>query len=159
MQTQINIGLFEKRLKIRYYLFWAYLVLLIILGELSTFMHGVFADNGQVVYAMETFLILLTAGSIPLALKLFSKNTSPLRNHKSVSFILAEYQKWSNIRLLILAFVFTLALLTHYLCMSSAGSLCAILIGFTAFFCIPSKSKLLYLFELHMTNKKEGDDE
>ena len=158
MKTQINIPLFEKRLKLSYYMFWIYLILLVVVFELLTSIHGFFADNGQLVYGLETITILITAGAIPLALKLFGKNTAGLREHESVTFVLAEYQKWSSIRLLILGAVLTLALATHYLCMSSAGSLCALLIGFAALFCIPTKSKLLYLLEIHLEGDKDNDD-
>ena len=106
MKTQINIPLFEKRLKLSYYMFWIYLILLVVVFELLTSIHGFFADNGQLVYELETITILITAGAIPLALKLFGKNTAGLREHESVTFVLAEYQKWSSIRLLILYMCF-----------------------------------------------------
>lgn len=137
-----------KTLKKEYYSTVLAWITLFILNEfLTTSLSGVFADNGKAIYVLETITILVTAGSIPLALKLFSKYTKALIPGEDINVILKTYIKASRIRLAILSVSFVLAIITSHLCISSSGTLCAILIGFTAFFCSPTPNKLNLLLQ------------
>lgn len=147
-----------KLLKKEYYLIWLLWIVLGVLSEMTTPLSGILAENAQAVYVLETFTILITAGSIPLALKLFSKSISKLKPENSLDEIIQIYIKSSRIRLTILTLVIVLALITSHLCISSSGTLCAILVGFTAFFCAPSLSKLTLVIDTLKPQKNDDEE-
>lgn len=136
-----------KSIKKTYYLFWLIIIAIVIVGEIGTDWNGIYADNGMFIYIAETVSILVTGISIPLALKLFGKKIKSIQPSDSIEYGSALYQKWFGFRLLILGVAAVVSLFTHYLAMSYTGSLCAILVGFAALFCIPSKNKLYFVLE------------
>lgn len=145
-ETQINTT--TKKLKKEYYLTILTWVILALLNEFTTTpLSGILVENGKAIYILETITILVVAGSIPLALKTFSKTIEGLKSGSDIDLILNTYIRASRVRLSILSIAFLLAIITSYLCISSTGIYCAILIGFTAFFCSPTPSKLTLLIQ------------
>ncbi len=131
-----------KKLNINYILFWIIPFLFLGLWELGVLESGVFADNIQIRYYIETFTILLTALCIPLALKLFNWVLKNKIDKMSIIAALKKYMQWSNIRLGIIEIDVLVSLMSYYLTFSNTGGLCA-LIGLTAsFFCIPGEKRL-----------------
>lgn len=143
MEIIEHINRATRKIKKSFYIFILILISLLIIGEFGLAFNGIYVDDGMTTYVLETITILVTAASIPLALKLFNKKVSSVDYTGSIESLIFVYEKWFILRLVILGVAFALALATHYLCVSTTGSLCAILIGFSIFFCMPSKNKLL----------------
>lgn len=145
-ETQINA--LTKTLKVEFYLTILAWIALALFNEFSTtLLSGILVENGKAIYILETITILITAGSIPLALKLFSKSINALKPSTEIDEILKVYKRASRLRLGILSFTFLLAIIISHLCISTTGIYCALLIGFTAFFCSPTSSKIALLIQ------------
>lgn len=131
-------------LKRNYAYFWFAALFIIILGESGGFsLTGAYADNVRVVYYTETIVILLTACSVPAALKLFAW----IKKRKidvgiSIDVAMRQYVTWSSIRIVLLSIPVIVGVVCYYLMQSTSCFLCAC-IGLTAsLFCVPSEKQL-----------------
>lgn len=157
MKYEAQIKATTKILKKEYYLIILIWIALALFNELSTtLVNGIIAENDQAIYILETITILVTAGSIPLALKSFSKSINRLKQEDDIDKILKVYTRASRVRLSILSLAFLLAIITSHLCISTTGIYCALLVGFASFFCSPTASKITLLIQ---TLKPQADEQ
>lgn len=125
-----------------YILFWLVAVCLVVAGEFLDNWVGLYADNVRATYMAETLVILLTAVTVPVSLKLFSWMLERKINAAGLTRALHLYALWSCIRMCLLALPVITGLAVYYGMLSNKGLLCA-LIGLTAsLFCIPGRKRL-----------------
>lgn len=126
-----------------------YMILSLMLLGLGVSMtgEGHFANDANLRFLLETLAILLTAGLIPLSLKLFHKALLQSRE-LDLEAALSSYQKWSLIRIGMLLLLIVAGFLTHSLCrgsespMSSTGLLCMVAGILASMFCLPSLERM-----------------
>lgn len=141
-------------LRTEYLLFWAFPLLIVILGEWECDWVGIYADNVRVSYLTETLGILLAASCVPLALKLFSWVLVKKIDMVSIPEALRLYFRWSSVRLLMLEITTLVNILIYYLTLSNTGLLCALIALTASLFCVPSEKRLRE--ELHI-NKGDSN--
>lgn len=140
-----------RNLKNGYILFWLCPIVILLAGEMEWFPVGLWADDTQVVYLLETLSILLTAICIPLALKLFSLVLTKKIDKLGIVLALKRYQQWSYVRLGLLEINVLFSLFGYYFALSNTGNLCMLISLTASFFCFPSEKKLRA--ELHINKE------
>lgn len=130
-----------------YIILWAGAALLILLFELGCIDEGALAGEPRVTFALQTVEILLTLALVPLALKLYSKKLAGLKALPLLQALKA-YHRLGSLRLFILGIVMWGNLLVYYLTMNNIGSLCALIGGAAALFCVPGRRRLLTELEI-----------
>lgn len=131
-----------RNLKIIYILFWLCPLVILLAGEMEWIPVGIWADNVQVVYFLETLSILLTAIIIPLALKLFSLVLTNKIDKLGIVLALKRYQQWSHVRLGLLELNVLFSLFGYYFAFSNTGNLCMLISLTASFFCFPTEKRL-----------------
>lgn len=140
-------------IRIAYYCFWLIPIIFIIYGECKGSLVGLYADNVRASYYAETLSILLTATCVPLSLKLFAWILTKKINQVNIINALKLYDKWSIVRLILLALPVWTGGITYYLMLSSTGALCAAIALTASLFCIPGEERLRK--ELHIEKDLE----
>ena len=131
-----------KSLQQAYIFFWLVPIVIVLLRELSEDGNGHQAGNVPLTYTLETITILLTVACVPLALKMFAGKIRQKTDHLPLVAALAQYKRWSIIRLVMLFVPVYAGIATYYLTLSTTGALCAA-IGLTAsLFCVPTEQRL-----------------
>lgn len=146
MERKINAVL--KSVKNVYYCFWIFPIAIVLLGESVDEWVGCYATNLQLIFLVETILILLTALCIPLALKLFAQILIKKIDKLSIADALKQYRVWSIVRLGLLALPLLMGLSVYYLMLSTKGLLCALIALTASLFCVPSEKRMRA--ELHI---------
>ncbi len=148
-----------RNLKIQYVLFFVFPLLLFILGEL--FSKDLFLNspsNSSLTYVLQLLTVVLTMALIPFSLKLFHwVLTKKIDKTKEVQ-ARKQYFLWSGIRLALLEITTLFALVVYFITQSSIGGLCALIAITAAFFCIPSKSRVMQELT-EMDNETEEQEE
>lgn len=142
-----------RKMAWNYVIFWSLPLTLILLAENELFPVGVWAENVNLNYLLDTIAILATALCVPLSLKLFSKVLHQKLGTLTITKALNRYLQWGRVRLLILAVPFWFNLLAFYLTLSNTGLYCALIIATASLFCIPSEKQLRS--ELHIYKDKD----
>lgn len=134
-----------KYQKLIYSSYWVAIILGVLIGEfILVDIFDMLKADAQMAYVAETIIILASAGIIPLALKVFGmKMTQKDWANTPLTDGISYYNKWSTIRIVMLGVISVSALFIHYLFMSPGAGFCTLIISFAAFFCIPSKKKLV----------------
>ena len=146
MERKINAVL--KSVKNVYYCFWIFPIAIVLLGESVDEWVGCYATNLQLIFLVETILILLTALCIPLALKLFAQILIKTIDKLSIADALKQYRMWSIVRLGLLALPLLMGFSVYYLMLSTKGLLCALIALTASLFCVPSEKRMRA--ELHI---------
>ena len=146
MERKINAVL--KSVKNVYYCFWIFPIAIVLLGESVDEWVGCYATNLQLIFLVETILILLTALCIPLALKLFAQILIKKIDKLSIADALKQYRVWSIVRLGLLALPLLMGFSVYYLMLSTKGLLCALIALTASLFCVPSEKRMRA--ELHI---------
>lgn len=129
--------------RIEYAVFWIVALGMAVCYESGILPDGIYAGDVRMEYYLETSGILLAMVIIPLSLKLFSLALVKRIRKLPLLRALRSYGRWSEFRLLMLAFVVLANLTVYYLTLNSIGGLCA-LMGLTAsFFCWPSMKRVM----------------
>lgn len=129
-------------LKIQFFLFWLFPILLFAAFEADLLPVGVYAADAGKQYLWETAGILLTIVCVPLALKLFSIVLKKKIDTLAFPAALERYSFWSGVRLGLLEITVLLNIVIYYMTLNNIGGLCA-LIGLTASaFCLPGEKRL-----------------
>ena len=123
-------------------------IAIVLLGESVDEWVGCYATNLQLIFLVETILILLTALCIPLALKLFAQILIKKIDKLSIADALKQYRVWSIVRLGLLALPLLMGLSVYYLMLSTKGLLCALIALTASLFCVPSEKRMRA--ELHI---------
>lgn len=146
-----------RKLQIQYAIYLVSAIVLAILHEIDVIAVGAYAGDVTMEYILETVAILTTIALVPLSLKLFNVVMVKKIQKVDLQKALVLYQKWSTVRLMMLAFVTYLNILIYYLTLNNIGGLCA-LIGLTAsFFCLPTEKSVRE--ELQLNDKKNNEEE
>jgi len=144
------------KLKGVYVFFWLIAILMVVWGEMDAFWVGSCADDVQLIYLLETLLILMTAVCVPVSLKLFSWILVRKIDMMSISDALQAYLKANHLRLLLLAIPVYAGIVIYYLMMSSSAILCALIALTASLFCVPSEKRLRNELHLQRTKEEEG---
>lgn len=131
-----------KYLRIEYWTVVAILLLLVVLCETEVIPNGMFATNEQAEFVFNVTSILIVLVNVPLALKLFSLNTTRSLHRYTFDGALRTYHVWSLVRLLILLAAAFFSLLSYYYTLTSTGLLCAAIVVLVMCYCLPSSRKL-----------------
>jgi hypothetical protein len=136
-----------RQQKIVYALFWIAPLLIVAGGECGAWAgnaswEGIYAANSAAVYYGETLVILLTAGCVPLSLKLFAWVVSKKIRQVTISRALPLYARWSLLRMGLLALPLFSGLALYYLMMSNKCALCAAIALTASLFCVPGEERL-----------------
>lgn len=131
-----------RRLWVDYLVMWALSLAIVLLYETGVMEEGLLAHNGSLCYVLQTSTILLALLAIPASLKMFSM----VLNKRIVKLPLAEalvsYQRWSEVRLALLAIVALVGLSVYYTTLSSIGGLCALIGLIATLFCLPNEKRM-----------------
>lgn len=131
-----------RRLWVEYLLVWLLALAIVLLYEAEVMEEGLWAHDGQICYLLQTAVVLLTLCAIPASLKMFGlvmeRRVSVLPHAEA----LVSYQRWSEIRLALIAIVVFVGLSVYYTTLSSIGGLCALVALLASFFCLPGADKL-----------------
>ncbi len=147
-----------RALQIQYGLYLGISILLVVLHETNILPTGVYAGDANMEYLLETASILITIALVPLSLKIFSVKMEKVIKVTALENALKLYQRWSTVRLMIIAFVTFLNILIYYMTLNNIGALCG-LIGVTAsVFCLPGEKRLREELDI-VTNKDINDKE
>lgn len=134
--------IFKLRLNFFFWLFWAFLLLL--LFETEILMPGVWAGTGmtETFFIFQTLMMIVTLCAIPVALKLM--NWSWVRKQIAYGEMKESkaYLGWSAVRCGILGVSLLLNLIVYYCALEKANALCALILLFSYFFCWPSEVKI-----------------
>ncbi|MDR1004934.1 MAG: hypothetical protein LBL97_08065 [Prevotellaceae bacterium] len=132
-----------RRQKWLYALLWILSMLLILAGETGVGdWQGMYAADTRSIYYGETLVILLTAGCVPVSLKLFAWVMKKRIAQVTIAEALRLYNGWSTVRLLLLALPLYAGLLLYYLMMSNQCVLCAAIALTASLFCVPGEARL-----------------
>lgn len=137
-----------KNLKIEFYCCWAICILFYVLVECILYpFAGSVAPGSQTEYVLQCLCVLLMLAGIPLALKLFTLNTT--KNLKRMNFdeALVSYHIWSIVRLGILWLVAVVGITFYFLMVNVACLFCTLIALVTTFLCYPSEAKIRRFLE------------
>lgn len=138
-----------KVLKVEFYAAWFLVALTACFGELGVIANGAVQPNSASEFKMNTVVIVLTVVGVPLALKLFSLNTTKGLRRMNNDEALGTYHVWSLVRMGILCLDAVLGFVAYYLTLNVTGALCALVALAVTMVCWPSDKKIsVYLDEL-----------
>lgn len=98
--------------------------------------------------AINSMLIVLIIGAVPLSLWLFSRNTKKWAQLADVHEKLAKYQKGAIIRLLVMGVGLVLGVIFFYVLGLQSMIFCAGISAIGVFFCKPAEVKIVAELEL-----------
>lgn len=132
-----------RLLQTEFVMLWVLTALLVVFYECDVLPQGVFVDDAQAGYVMQTVGILLTVSMIPLSLCMF--NLSVVRYVKQLSLpdALVSYRRWSEVRLAMLLAPSLFDMSVYYTTLDTTGLLCAGMVLLSSFFCMPGRRRLL----------------
>lgn len=145
-----------KQLKVVYACFWLIAILMVIAGEMNGAWVGGLADDVQLIYMLETLIILLTAICVPVSLKLYSWVLTKKIDMMSITEALKAYGRISHIRLFLLAIPVYAGIAIYYLMMSSSAVLCALIALTASLFCLPGEKRLRSELRIQKAEEEEG---
>lgn len=131
-----------KRTKNLFIAFWALAAALAAAGECGGTWTGLYAGCEPLGYWCETAVALSVLVCVPAALKLFSVALNRKIGKMPLPVALRLYERWSAIRLLLLALPVMGGLLAYYALMSATGGLCALIGLVASLFCVPGEKRL-----------------
>lgn len=120
-------------------LFWANIIVIVILFLIILWMKGPDFGNIPTNVAFERWAIILTLGSIPFALKMFHTLLSKTKGQEKAK-IIKRYKQLFIARLLLLDSVATMNIIGFQIYESSNFIYMTIVIIFALFFCYPDKN-------------------
>ena len=129
-------------LRIEYILFWALMLLTVVLYEAEVLPQGVYVNDPKISYMLEVLGILLAVCLIPLSLRFFSVSLARCVKSRALSDAMVSYRRWSEIRLALLLVPAILNLSVYYWTLDTKGLLCAAMVAVAALFCVPGEKRL-----------------
>lgn len=143
-----------KKLKIQYVLFFILPLLLVIYGEFLSQKLGVYSGKTtKTGFYLQTFSILFTMISVPLALKAFHWILMNKMDRSNEFKEIKSYIFLSGMRLALLQLSTLINLVVYYLTENSTGGLCALISITATLFCIPTKNRTIQ--ELTVINPED----
>lgn len=144
-------------LQVEFAMLWMLVVLLVVLYEYDVLPQGVFADDAQACYVMQTTGILLTVGMIPLSLRMFSLSLTRYVRRLSLPDALVSYRRWSEVRLGMLLAPALFDMTVYYTTLDTTGLLCAGMVLLVSLFCVPGRTRLLKELDLEQDRPSNLD--
>lgn len=144
-------------LQVEFAMLWMLVVLLVVLYEYDVLPQGVFADDAQACYVMQTTGILLTVGMIPLSLRMFSLSLTRYVRRLSLPDALISYRRWSEVRLGMLLAPALFDMTVYYTTLDTTGLLCAGMVLLVSLFCVPGRTRLLKELDLEQNRPSNLD--
>ena len=121
---------------------WLLAVVAVVLGECGVIPNGVVMPHSEDEFVLNSTVVLLTVGGIPLALRLFSLNTTRSLRRMNNDEALRSYHVWSVVRLGILCVDAVLGIVAYYLAVSVSAAMCALIALVVTLYCWPSSVKI-----------------
>lgn len=131
-----------KTLKVEFFATWLVAAVMAVLGETDVIPNGLVGPNTTGEFKINTAVIMLTVVGVPLALKLFSLNTTKALRRMDNDEALSSYHVWSVVRMAILALDIALGLAAYYVTLNVTGLFCALVALATTLYCWPSSDKI-----------------
>ncbi|MBP3214395.1 MAG: hypothetical protein J6M19_06125 [Bacteroidaceae bacterium] len=132
----------QNLLRIEMGVAWLLMVVAIVLGELDVIPNGLVLPHSADEFKLNTAAIVLTVVGIPVALKLFTLNTTKGLRRMNNEEALKSYHVWSAVRLGILCLGAVFSIAVYYLATSVSGAFCALIAAFATLYCWPSGAKI-----------------
>lgn len=133
-------------LKFTFFGVWGVCALLYFLG-----VQGVFASDidprTNAGYILKYICVGLTLAGVPLALKLFTLNTTKNLRRMNFDEALISYNVWSMVRMSILELVAVFGFITYFMLNDVSCAVCSLIALTATLMCYPSKSKIKYYLE------------
>lgn len=132
----------EGTLKAEFLVAWLIAAVVACLGETDIIPNGLIMPNSTGEFKANTVVVILTVIGVPLALKLFSLNTTKGLRRMDNDEALKAYHVWSVVRMTILCLDAALGLAAYYVTLNVTGALCALVALAASVCCWPSSSKI-----------------
>lgn len=137
-----NIKELLKWLKIELLATWIIVVLFFVAGETGLIPNGVYAIDEHIAFVLGIACVILTLAGVPLALKLFTLNTTRGLRRYNFDEALASYHLWSCIRMAMLLICVCFNIVAYYLVLDVKDLLCALIPLVVTLYCWPTKDKI-----------------
>lgn len=134
-------------LKFEWVAVWLMVVAAVVLGEVDVIPNGLVLPNSSEEFKLNTADILLTLIGIPVAIRLFTLNTTKGLRRMNNDEALKAYHVWSVVRIGILCVTAVFSVAVYYLATSVSGIFCALIAMCVMFYCWPSKEKITSYLE------------
>lgn len=129
-------------LKMEMWVAWLMVVVAIVLGELDVIPNGMVLPRSSEEFWLNTAVIVLTVVGVPLAVKLFTLNTTRGLRRMNNEEALRSYHIWSAVRLGILCVAAVFSIVIYYMATSLSGAFCALIVVCVTVYCWPSGEKI-----------------
>lgn len=123
-------------------LFWFVIAVSVVLGELDVIPNGWVEPHSMEEFQLEIVSIGLTIVGIPVAIRLFTLNTTKVLRRMNYDEALKSYHVWSVVRMSILCLASVFGIVVYYLAVSVNGVLCALVALCASVYCWPSQKKI-----------------
>ena len=131
-----------RTLKIELGLAWLVATVAVVLGELNVIPNGVVQPHSQDEFLFNTAAIVLTVVGIPLAMRLFTLNTTKGLRRMNNEEALASYHVWSALRMGILTLTAVFCIVVYYMVAHVSGAFCALMALCVTLYCWPTAEKI-----------------
>ena len=121
---------------------WLIVVAAVVLGELDVIPRGMVPPHSPDEVKLNIAAIALTIVGIPLAICLFTLNTTKGLRRMNNDEALSSYHIWSVVRLGILCIAAVFSVIVYYLATSVSGAFCALVALSATIYCWPSEAKI-----------------
>ncbi len=139
-------------LRMEFALMWVVNAGLAALYETDILPQGVFVDDVQMEYVMQTVGILLAVCLIPLSLRMFHLSLTRYVRQLSLPAALVSYRRWNEVRLSMLLAPSLFNMTVYYTTLNVTGLLCTGMVLLASLFCVPGRKRLLE--ELDLENEE-----
>ena len=129
-------------LKIEMVVVWLIVVAAVVLGEMDVIPNGLVAPKSPEEVKLNIAAVVLTILGIPLAIRLFTLNTTRGLRRMNNDEALRSYHIWSVVRIGILCIAAVFSVADYYLATSVSGAFCALVALSATIYCWPSESKI-----------------
>lgn len=129
-------------LLIEFFVVWLMAVAVVVLGETGIIPNGIVPAQSNDEFLFNTAAIVLTVIGIPVAIKLFTLNTTRGLRRMNKEEALNAYHVWSAVRMAILFVLAVLGLVVYYITLNTGGVFCCCISLCVTLYCWPSKEKI-----------------
>ena len=131
-----------KALRIEVVAVWVITVLAVCLGELNVIPNGWVEPHSQHEFVLNMAVVMLSIICIPVAIRLFTLNTTKGLRRMNNDEALTAYHVWSVVRMGILCITAVFGIVVYYIATSTSAALCALIALCVTIYCWPSKEKI-----------------
>ena len=137
-------------LRIEMAVVWLIVAVAVVLGVLDVIPNGWAAPKSSEEFKLNIAVVVLTIVGIPLAIRLFTLNTTKGLRRMNNDEALSSYHIWSVVRLGILCIAAVSGVVVYYLATSVSAAFCTLISLAATIYCWPSETKITsYLEEVN----------